>query len=226
MCSRWWACPGSVHAFEGLVVLPALAFSPVALGVSGHCATALARSLVQLPVRLPCALCGVLRGLLGSSGTHFPGWFGGPSHLAKRSHGCWACCSWTSPSCSSMAETAGGVMTKFIARNTTVPGALNSDVSVASSSCGTLFKEGCRRRRRGFASVVYLARGVHRHELRRRSRCAHWRTILDIFFSSGKSSSTSVAVLSSVSSSFSSAIIHVLARARWCGGRDRPGQRF
>ena len=33
---------------------------------------------VQLPVRLPCALCGVLRGLLGSSGTHFPGWFGGP----------------------------------------------------------------------------------------------------------------------------------------------------
>ena len=25
-----------------------------------------------------------------------------PSHLAKRSHGCWACCSWTSPSCSSV----------------------------------------------------------------------------------------------------------------------------
>ena len=24
------------------------------------------------------------------------------SHLAKRSHGCWACCSWTSPSCSSV----------------------------------------------------------------------------------------------------------------------------
>ena len=25
-----------------------------------------------------------------------------PSYLAKRSHGCWACCSWTSPSCSSV----------------------------------------------------------------------------------------------------------------------------
>ena len=25
-----------------------------------------------------------------------------PSHLAKRSHGCWACCCWTSPSCSSV----------------------------------------------------------------------------------------------------------------------------
>ena len=35
MCSRWWACSGSVHAFVGLVILPALALSPVALGVSG-----------------------------------------------------------------------------------------------------------------------------------------------------------------------------------------------
>ena len=25
-----------------------------------------------------------------------------PSHLAKRSHGCWLCCSWTSSSCSSV----------------------------------------------------------------------------------------------------------------------------
>ena len=32
---RRWACSGSVHAFVGLVILPALAFSPVALGVSG-----------------------------------------------------------------------------------------------------------------------------------------------------------------------------------------------
>ena len=63
---------------------------------------------VQLPVRLPCALCGVLRGLLGSSGTHFPGWFGGPltwrsAHtvagpaapgphpLAHRCGDCWWC---------------------------------------------------------------------------------------------------------------------------------------
>ena len=73
-----------------------------------HCATALARFLVQLPVRLPCALCGVLRGLLGSSGTHFPGWLGGPltwrsAHtvagpaapgphpLAHRCGDCWWC---------------------------------------------------------------------------------------------------------------------------------------
>ena len=35
MCSRWWACSGSVHAFVGLVTLPAFAFSPVVSGVSG-----------------------------------------------------------------------------------------------------------------------------------------------------------------------------------------------
>ena len=72
------------------------------------CAAALARSLAQLPVRLPCALCGVLHWLLGSSGTHFPGWFGGPltwrsAHmvagpaapgphpLAHRCGDCWWC---------------------------------------------------------------------------------------------------------------------------------------
>ena len=92
-----------------------------------HCATALAWFLVQLPVRLPCALCGVLRGLLGSSGAHFPGWLGGP--LTWRSAHTVA-----GPAAPDLtllligAETAGGVMTKLIVRNIIVLGALNSDV--------------------------------------------------------------------------------------------------
>ena len=127
VCSRWWACSGSVHAFVGLVILPALAFSPVALGRLWHCATALAWFLVQLPVRFPCALCGVLRGLLGSSGAHFPGWLGGP--LTWRSAHTVA-----GPAAPDLtllligAVTAGGVMTKLIVRNITVLGAENSGV--------------------------------------------------------------------------------------------------
>ena len=70
------------------------------IGRLWHCAPALVCSLVQLPVRFPCVLCGVLRGLLGSSGAHFPGWFGGPftwrsAHTvagpAVRCGDCWWC---------------------------------------------------------------------------------------------------------------------------------------
>ena len=96
-------------------------------GCLWHCATALAWFLVQLPVRLPCALCGVLRGLLDSSGAHFPGWLGGP--LTWRSAH-----TVTGPAAPDLtllligAETAGGIMTKLIVRNIIVLGALNSDV--------------------------------------------------------------------------------------------------
>ena len=51
-----------------------------------------------------------------------------PSHLAKRSHGCWAPLLLDLILLLIGAETAGGVMTKFIARNITVSRALNSDV--------------------------------------------------------------------------------------------------
>ena len=127
MCSRWWACSGSVHAFVGLVILPALAFPPVALGVSGiarrhwrgpwysspfgflalsvefyaGCSAPLARtSQVGLVALSP-----------GEALTRLPGLL--LLDLILLFIG---------------AETAGGVMTKFIARNTTVLGALNSDV--------------------------------------------------------------------------------------------------
>ena len=88
-----------------------------------HCATALAWFLVQLPVRLPCALCGVLRGLLGSSGAHFPGWLGGPPTW-RSAH------TVVGPAAPDLtllligAVTAGGVMTKLIVRNIIVLGAL------------------------------------------------------------------------------------------------------
>ena len=123
MCSRWWACSGSVHAFVGLVILPALAFSPVALGVSGTarrlwrgpqfgflalsvefyagCSAPLARtSQVGLVALSPGEALTRLLGLLLLD-------------LTLLLIG---------------AETAGGVMTKLIVRNITVLGALNSDV--------------------------------------------------------------------------------------------------
>ena len=101
MCSRWWACSGSVHAFVGLVTLPALALPPVALGVSGTarrhwCGTGTAPRSASL------------RSLWSSTRVDrllwqaFPRLVWWPSHMAKRSHGCWACCSWTSSSCSSV----------------------------------------------------------------------------------------------------------------------------
>ena len=101
MCSRWWACSGSVPALVDLVILSALAFSPMALGVSGT-----ARRLWRGPwhsspfgfLALSVESTRVAR-LLWHALPRLVWW---PSHLAKRSHGCWACCSWTSPSCSSV----------------------------------------------------------------------------------------------------------------------------
>ena len=127
MCSRWWACSGSVHAFVGLVILPALAFPPVALGVSG------------------------------TARRHWRGpWYSSPLGFLALSVEFYAGCSAPLARTSQVglvalspgealtrllgpllldlillligAETAGGVMTKFIARNITVLGALNSDV--------------------------------------------------------------------------------------------------
>ena len=127
MCSRRWACSGSVHAFVGLVILPALAFSPVALGVSGT-----ARRLWRGP------------------------WYSSPFGFLALSVEFYAGCSAPLARTSQVglvalspggaltrllgpllldltllligAESAGGVMTKLIVRNITVLGALNSDV--------------------------------------------------------------------------------------------------
>ena len=71
----------------------------------------------------------IRRGLLGSSGTLFPGWFGGlllsPGEALTRLLGLLLL---DLTLLLIGAETAGGVMTKLIVRNITVLGALNSDV--------------------------------------------------------------------------------------------------
>ena len=93
-----------------------------------YCATALARSLVQLPVRLPCALCGVLRGLLVAplARTSQVGLVAlSPGEALTRLLGLLLL---DLTLLLIDAETAGGVMTKLIVRNITVLGALNSDV--------------------------------------------------------------------------------------------------
>ena len=127
MCSRWWACSGSVHAFEGLVVLPALAFPPVASGVSGF-----ARRHWRGP------WCSFPFGFLALSVEFYTGC---SAPLARTSQVGLVALSPGEALTRLLglllldlilllidAETAGGVMTKFIARNTTVLGALNSDV--------------------------------------------------------------------------------------------------
>ena len=69
-----WSCA----RFRGSCHLTGPRVLSCGFGRLWHCATALVWFLVQLPVWFPCALCGVLRGLLGSSGAHLPGWLGGP----------------------------------------------------------------------------------------------------------------------------------------------------
>ena len=118
-----WSCA----RFRGSCHLAGPRVLSCGFGRLWHCAPALVWFLVQLPVRFPCVLCGVLRGLLGSSGVHFPGWFGGP-FTWRSAH------TVAGPAVSDLAlllngaETAGGVMTKLIVRNITVLGALNSGV--------------------------------------------------------------------------------------------------
>ena len=54
--SRSWVCSGSVHAFEGHVVQPALAVFSRGFSVRWFCAASSAPSLVQHSARLPCGL--------------------------------------------------------------------------------------------------------------------------------------------------------------------------
>ena len=116
-----------MHAFEGHVVLPALAVPPVALGVSGF-----ARRHWRGP------WCSFLFGFLALSVEFYAGC---SAPLARTSQVGLVALSPGEALTQLLglllldlillligAETAGGVMTKFIARNTTVLGALNSDV--------------------------------------------------------------------------------------------------
>ena len=53
----------------------------------------------KLEVPMPAAILTLVARLLWHALPRLVWW---PSHLAKRSHDCWACCSWTSSSCSSV----------------------------------------------------------------------------------------------------------------------------